>query len=134
MFHFQPGEKVWQRVKGWAQGSKLQPRAIGPFVVKRVKGLLGQRVVIVQCPQPGQKRKRGELTVHASQLAPYVGTYEAPELVYDEGDGAEGVNEGGDRLGEADAPRGRTVVVVDPGGGAAEPGGAALRPQKRAAR
>jgi len=42
MFHFAAGELVWRRVKGWARGSKMAPKAVGPFWVILVAGVLGQ--------------------------------------------------------------------------------------------
>ena len=42
MFHFARGELVWRRVKGWARGSKLTPKALGPYRVMDVAGALGQ--------------------------------------------------------------------------------------------
>ena len=86
LFHFQPGELVWMRAKGWAAGGKLKPKAVGPFRVLRVRGQLGQRVEVEQLPVEGQrKRRRPEpREVHAAQLAPYLGTYEEPELVYED--------------------------------------------------
>jgi hypothetical protein len=59
---------------------KLAPKADGPYRVEGVRGLLGQRVAIT--PIGGaHKRKRAMLEVHASQLAPYTGTYTEPEVV-----------------------------------------------------
>ena len=82
MVHFTVGELVWRRVKGWAAGSKLAPKALGPFRVLRVAGTLGQQVQVLALPQVGHKRTRQPLWVHAAQLAPYLGDYEPPELVY----------------------------------------------------
>ena len=48
----------------------------------KFKGLLGQRVLVEALPQAHHKRRRELLWVHAAQLAPYLGEYEAPELVY----------------------------------------------------
>jgi len=42
MFHFAEGELVWRRVKGWASGSKMAPKALGPYRVLQVAGVLGQ--------------------------------------------------------------------------------------------
>ena len=66
LFHFQPGELVWRRAKGWLQGSKLQPKAVGPFRVLKFKGLLGQRVLVEALPQVHHKRRREPLWVHAA--------------------------------------------------------------------
>ena len=53
LFHYQPGELVWRRTKGWSAGGKLAPKAVGPYRVLRVKGVLGQRVTIEAVPAPG---------------------------------------------------------------------------------
>jgi hypothetical protein len=99
MFHFSRDELVWRRAKDWAAGGKLQPKAVGPFRVIDVSGKLGQRVTIEALPQAHHKRKRRPLRVHAAQLAPYVGDYEEPELVYDE------VVEAGEGVADRPAPR-----------------------------
>lgn len=77
MFHFQPGELVWKRAKGWAAGGKMAPKATGPYRVLRVRGVLGQIVTIEPLPDEGRRLRRRVMPtdIHAALLAPYQGGY-----------------------------------------------------------
>lgn len=78
MFHFRVGQLVMRRSRHLG---KLVPKADGPYRVVTVGGLLGQRVAITPVG-PCPKRRRSMLEVHASQLAPYLGEYKEPDVVY----------------------------------------------------
>lgn len=89
LYHFAVGDMVLRRAKAWAKGSKLAPKAEGPFRVVQVAGLLGQRVLIERVPdEDGGAKRRGRppqpVWCHAALLVPFQGGYEEPELIYED--------------------------------------------------
>ena len=80
LFYFTPGQLVARRVRTF---SKMDPRSLGPFHVRKVSGAYRQRVTIE--PIGDQPNKR-TVIVHAGHLVPFHEPYVEPAAVDVEGD------------------------------------------------